>query len=62
MKVIIDEEACIGCGACEAVCPEVFEMVDDKAKVIEGADLEANAETIQEAVDSCPVECIIVEE
>ena len=62
MKVIIDEDACIGCGACEATCPEVFYMEDDKAFVKEGVDLEANADGIKEGAESCPVECIEIEE
>jgi len=33
MKVVVDEETCIGCGLCEETCPEVFEMNDDKARV-----------------------------
>jgi len=28
-----DECVCIGCGRCEAVCRENFEMVDGKASV-----------------------------
>ena len=36
--VKIDEEKCIGCGSCSAVCDEVFEMGDDmKAHVKKGA-------------------------
>jgi ferredoxin len=62
MKVNIDLDACIGCGACEATCPEVFYMEDDKALLVEGVDLAANADGIQEAVESCPVECIEVED
>ena len=33
MKVKVIEEQCIGCGACGAICPEVFE-VDGVSKVI----------------------------
>ena len=33
VKVTIDEDGCIGCDACADELPEVFEMVDDKAKV-----------------------------
>ena len=36
MKAIVDEETCIGCGLCAETCPEVFEMVDDKAHVKSG--------------------------
>ena len=29
MEVKVNKDACIGCGACQAVCPEVFELDDD---------------------------------
>ncbi len=43
------------------MCPEVFEFDEDsqKAKVI---DPESEADCIQDAIDSCPVECIYWEE
>ena len=28
-KVTIDEAACVGCGLCVNVCPDVFELTDD---------------------------------
>lgn len=56
-EVIIDQDECIGCEACVETCPEVFEMGDDeKAYVIEGSDPEL--ECVEEAVASCPAECI----
>lgn len=33
MKFKIDQDLCIGCGTCEATCPEVFGLVDDKSQV-----------------------------
>ena len=29
MKVNVNKDACIGCGACAAICPDVFEMDDE---------------------------------
>ena len=59
MKYKVDKELCIGCWACEGVCPQVFEMRDDdKAHVIIDtvpAELEENA---LEAEESCPVQAI----
>ena len=59
MKFKVDQELCIGCAACEGVCPQVFEMRDDdKAHVIidtVSAELEESA---LEAEESCPVEAI----
>ncbi len=57
-EVIIDQEECIGCETCVELCPEVFTFDSDeeKAKVIEGAD--GNAACVDEAIASCPVECI----
>jgi len=61
-RVYIDEEECIGCGTCEELCDEVFRLNEetDKAEVImpEGGP----EDLIQEAIDSCPVECIYWEE
>lgn len=58
-KVWLDESEneCTMCGACEAVCPEVFE-VPEKMTVKEGVNFDDYADEIQEAIDSCPVEVI----
>lgn len=57
--VKIDKNKCIGCGACAATCPEVFQMEDDgKAGVKEGANTKKNLKCIKEAIQNCPVEAI----
>ncbi|MDP4145818.1 MAG: ferredoxin [Bacillota bacterium] len=62
MKAYVDKDACIGCGLCSGVCPEVFEMDDDgKAKAIE-EELSTEAEAAaKDAEDQCPVNAITVE-
>lgn len=59
MKFIVDEELCVGCGACEDVCPEVFQVGDDgKAHVImETVNNELEKKAV-EAENSCPVMAI----
>lgn len=60
-KVTIDQDECIGCEACVELCPSVFTFDEDeeKAYVIDGADSEA--ECVEEAIASCPAECITKE-
>ena len=29
MKVIVNQDACIGCGACCSICEEAFEIADN---------------------------------
>ncbi len=62
MKVKIDPELCNGDEVCVQLCPEVFEMQEDKAVVImEGISPDLQ-DSVREAADSCPSEAIIIEE
>jgi ferredoxin len=56
-QVTVDEELCIGCGTCEAVCPEVFRYDEDKDKsqVIKP---EGGPDCVEDAIGSCPAEAI----
>ncbi|XP_066314927.1 uncharacterized protein [Miscanthus floridulus] len=55
--VFVDEFSCIGCKNCANVCSKVFQIEEDfgRARVY---DQSGSTELIQEAIDSCPVDCI----
>jgi len=55
--VSIDKSKCIGCGSCEATCPEVFEMKDMKAVVKKGKE-KSKAPCVKEAIEMCAVQAI----
>lgn len=62
MKAIVDREACIGCGLCESVCPEVFELDGENiAVVIVDVIPPESEDSAIEAQDECPVSAITVE-
>ena len=59
MKLKVDKDICIGCGACGAIAPDVFEMDDEglATLVVE----EIPEESIEDAIDAkegCPVNAI----
>lgn len=64
MKFKVDENLCICCGACQAICKEVFEISDEGfavAKDEEIKDEEIKDEAIS-AMESCPTDAITNEE
>ncbi len=73
MKVKVNKDACIGCGACAAICDEVFEINDEglsEVKVEENSEnkeefvsvKEELQDEVRDAADSCPTGAIEIEE
>lgn len=63
MKITIDQEKCIGCGSCQAVCSDVFEMDEDNKPHFKANKDKNKLETDEascskEAADICPVQAI----
>jgi ferredoxin len=61
MRPVVDQELCIGCGACEEICPDVFQVGDDGFSHVIAADPAAAcaaAGCCEEAVEECPVDAI----
>jgi ferredoxin len=63
MKVIVDQDLCIGCGNCAAICPAVFSVDQETNTSVvidpEGCDL---ADCCEAAEENCPVEAITLEQ
>lgn len=56
MAVSVNQELCIGCGACASLCPEGFRIGDSgKSEVVS-----QDAPCATEAASSCPVQAITV--
>lgn len=61
MKFKVNSDACICCGACAAICEDVFEISDEEgyavAKDVEVTDEELKEQAV-EAMESCPTSAI----
>ncbi len=63
MKVIVNQGNCIGCGACEAMCSEVFALNDDGLSTVITDNFDnVDKDAIREAAEGCPTTAIEVEE
>ena len=61
MKAFVDKDTCIGCAACEGVCPEIFSIEDDGLAVaIDLAITDDLMESANEACEGCPVGAISI--
>ncbi|MDJ0987866.1 MAG: ferredoxin [Desulfobacterales bacterium] len=57
-RVVIDTDECTGCETCVELCPDVFKFnEDDEVAVVIKAE-GGPEDCIEDAIDSCPVECI----
>jgi ferredoxin len=61
MKVMVDEDICIGCGRCEEICPAVFHVDETvgKSAVIDEEACEYVG-CCEAAEENCPVEAISI--
>jgi ferredoxin len=64
MRVIVDQELCMGCGVCESIAPEIFLLGDElHAKVIMDQIPEKYRFSVEEAIAECPeVAITLIEE
>jgi ferredoxin len=55
MRVFVDPELCMGCGVCESIAPDIFELGDElHAKVILDPIPEKYRYVVEEAIAECP--------
>jgi ferredoxin len=54
MKLYVDNEKCIGCGICDELLPEFFEMKEGKVFVKKPDFDETEAEALLGAEEDCP--------
>ena len=58
-KVSVDASTCVGCGLCEQLCPEVFQLNSEGVAQVKGS--ECSQHSLPEVADQCPVTAIKVE-
>ena len=61
-KIVVNQNKCIGCNTCPLLCPKVFELDTKTFKAqVKPGDHEID-EDVNNAINSCPVSAISVEE
>ena len=58
MRFKVDEDKCIGCGACTAICPDVFEINDDGLASVISEASEGALDDATSAMEGCPTGAI----
>lgn len=59
MKMVVDQDLCISCGACVDVCPEIFQWDDEeKAHAVMDEVPSEYEDQAREAAEGCPTNAI----
>ena len=59
MKVTVDKNLCIGCGACQAIEPSVFKLDDNGIAEAKNEEIkEEIKENVMDALEGCPTSAI----
>ncbi|HUW64632.1 MAG TPA: ferredoxin [Spirochaetia bacterium] len=59
MRMVVDQELCISCGACIDTCPEVFDWNDDEKAEAQVDEVPSEAEEqARDAEEGCPTSAI----
>ncbi len=59
-KIVIQNESCIGCGACVGIDSEHFEFSDEGFSTVKSQE-NLDSPALQDAIDACPVAIISLE-
>lgn len=63
MKAKVNKDACIGCGACAAICDTVFTLDDEGLSELKKDEIKEDEEQeVRDAAESCPTAAIEVTE
>ena len=63
MEVKINEDSCIGCGACQSICENVFELNDEGLSSVKVEEVsEEDTQAVKDAADACPTSAIEIKE
>ena len=57
-KVTVNKDMCVGCGACTAICGDVFTLGDDGLAEAVAEATEETLAAVEDAAASCPVGAI----
>ena len=60
MKIKVNKDACIGCGACTSVDEGLFEINDEGFSTVKVAEVPADKEqAAKDAIETCPTGAIV---
>lgn len=63
MKVVLNRDACIGCGACAALCEDIFEIDNEGLSKVKKEEIkDEEVESTRDAIESCPTGAITLED